>query len=454
MRASIELREERLRSPTAGSVPSRPNRPQLRALTGIRIFAALYVLLGHFALPLFIRDSMSASAVAAAYPTILHRLCCCGYAAAISFLNCSPMGVSLFFLLSGFILAYNYLDATANRRTTRREFWIARLSRVYPLYLLAWLIAAPSAILHMFVQPYASSLKFASLPLLSVLALHAWIPSWAMDWNSPSWSLCCESLFYLIFPLIFLRRIHESSSGNETRAKYFSCMILYMIFSMALPVTYGMFAADPNGTHGMWTTSQSLEVPSWWPTIIFLPLLRLPEMLAGVALGRIFLLDIQQGKRCSAWIAPVTLIMTLAVLCLRQQIPQGFYAAGALSPLFALLIYGLAHGGWLAQLMSGNALVLLGEASYALYILHVPLAGWFRIVAKKVVPSLFSGLDGLGAITPSWGYFFLYILFTLPLCVLSFKYFETPARFWIRSRLDRRRTDPSVVNTFAMNHRM
>ncbi len=51
------------------------------------------------------------------------------------------VGVSFFFVLSGFIIAYNYQEKLLVKSTAKRTFWIARIARIYPLHLLTLLIA-------------------------------------------------------------------------------------------------------------------------------------------------------------------------------------------------------------------------------------------------------------------------------------------------------------------------
>ena len=46
------------------------------------------------------------------------------------------VGVSFFFVLSGFIIAYNYQEKLLTKTTTKRTFWVARIARIYPLHLL------------------------------------------------------------------------------------------------------------------------------------------------------------------------------------------------------------------------------------------------------------------------------------------------------------------------------
>src|SRR4051794_18365339 len=99
----------------------RTPRPPLRALTGLRFVAALQVLLYHVYAP------GSASA-----PGWVRALAGSGY-----------VGVGLFFVLSGFVLAYNYLEPMEAGEVSPREFWAARLARIYPVYLLGLAAGMP-----------------------------------------------------------------------------------------------------------------------------------------------------------------------------------------------------------------------------------------------------------------------------------------------------------------------
>ena len=44
------------------------------------------------------------------------------------------VGVSFFFVLSGFIIAYNYQKRFSENKITKRAFWVARIARIYPLH--------------------------------------------------------------------------------------------------------------------------------------------------------------------------------------------------------------------------------------------------------------------------------------------------------------------------------
>src|SRR5690348_9842412 len=94
----------------------------LNALTGLRFFAAFYVVIFHFG------KYHLASA-----PHWLFNIGRSGYIA-----------VGLFFVLSGFVLTYTYLGGAAPwTRLDKRTFWVARLARIYPLYVLSLAMAVP-----------------------------------------------------------------------------------------------------------------------------------------------------------------------------------------------------------------------------------------------------------------------------------------------------------------------
>jgi peptidoglycan/LPS O-acetylase OafA/YrhL len=109
------------------------------------------------------------------------------------------LAVDFFFLLSGFILAYTYVTAEGRLRGTRREFWVARIARIYPVYLLGLLLGL--------YPNLASGVHLRGLVFSAgahIFLIHAWLPS-TLAWNRPSWSLSVGALFYAVLPLILPR---------------------------------------------------------------------------------------------------------------------------------------------------------------------------------------------------------------------------------------------------------
>jgi Acyltransferase family len=153
---------------------------QLRPLTSIRFLFALLVVVFHG------QETLEQGGFEN-WPFFAQAVISHGY-----------VGVSFFFVLSGFILAYTY-----RRKLTKAEFWGARFARIYPAYLLAFIIILPIAI-------YAATLNgdrglAVFTTGLQLTLTQSWVPYTALQWNAPAWSLSVEAFFYALFPLLFLR---------------------------------------------------------------------------------------------------------------------------------------------------------------------------------------------------------------------------------------------------------
>src|SRR3981081_1549231 len=143
------------------------------ALNGLRFLAALAVVIYHYGTKV------------EGYPRIPGII--------KDFINLGPTAVSFFFILSGFVLAYRQLHGSS-RIQTAGEFYWARFARLYPAYLLAFLLFLPIALQKYILSPshtIAGRHTFILSAVLSFLMLQSWTPL-AQAWNGPSWSLSVE----------------------------------------------------------------------------------------------------------------------------------------------------------------------------------------------------------------------------------------------------------------------
>ena len=159
-------------SPVLPTVPTGGGR--INALTGLRFVAALAVYISHYGLP--------------EAPGWLDTFAAAGYD-----------GVTVFFVLSGFVLTHTYGDEFRrwSRETPIRlwNFGVARFARVYPLYLAVLLVV--------WGVDYGGTDYILPLHLL---ALQPWVanPVVALGYNSPGWSIGVEVFLYVCFPLVAL----------------------------------------------------------------------------------------------------------------------------------------------------------------------------------------------------------------------------------------------------------
>jgi peptidoglycan/LPS O-acetylase OafA/YrhL len=374
---------------------SGPPRRRIDALTSLRFIAAMQVVAFHVA-QVRVRNA----------PLAVRNIVGSGYT-----------GVGLFFVLSGFILTYNYLDIGRDGRASAQSFWVARFARVYPVYALGLLISIP-----FFVYSSAGSITHGGSQhwlvagAAAIFLQQAWIPADATIWNSPGWSLSVEAFFYLCFPFVvgMIRRLRLS--------RVLLCAFGCWLVALVAPLTYlwlhrGLPPATP-------------ATENWALTWMkYTPLLHVPEFLIGMLAGKLHLSWQHRNDghiRFDRYVPVVAAGLIVSALALSDKIPYPLLHNGLLAPLYAALILGLACGeGPVVTLLSHPVLVLLGEASYATYLLHVPIALWLQNgVGAWGIPPL-----------PSRAVPLVYpvAILIIPVGVLIFV--ERPARRAIRSRL-------------------
>jgi peptidoglycan/LPS O-acetylase OafA/YrhL len=298
------------------------------------------------------------------------------------------VGVSLFFILSGFVLVW--ADGAA---MPPRTFYRRRLARIYPNHVATWLLAVT-----LFIA-WATPISPVSA-VLNLLLLQAWVPSSQINFglNGVAWSLSCEAFFYLMFPLL-IRWMNPLSARAQRRLLLCAGGLVVALPAALWPL--GSF--QPDAPHLSFT---------FW-LLYVCPLTRLAEFVVGMLLA----LQIRAG-----WRPPVTLPVA-AALAVGGWLVADY--AGALSIAavtlipFALLISAAATADINRRptVFASRVCVLLGELSYAFYLLHQLL-----IRAAEHTIGLFGTwpATALGAMT--------LLAITITASALLYRLVEHPAR--------------------------
>lgn len=356
----------------------------LDPLTSIRFFLALGVVLFHYQLYWTLPPSAS------------------------GLLDRTRLGVDIFFILSGFILTHVYLQGNAQPRY--RRFLAARFARIYPAHLaillgmLALVLAAPLA--GVGLEPG----RFNAPDFVQTLLLvQAWFPRQSLAlWNGPAWSLSAEWFAYLTFPAfawIALRLRDRPLVLTGLAALFFLALDLVYrrVFGVVLPR-----AEDSMG------------------------ILRIaPEFLFGIGLYYL-----GQRVALSPRAAIAAVLAATAALLAAMQIPLDDRLIVALSGPFLLALALLAKSG-ARTFLSQPLWLFAGEASYALYLVHLPVLMVWRNAVQR--------LAGLGG-DYRMGLGELALLLTLTLAAAAGIHMaiERPGRRLIRRLVERREPVPRL----------
>lgn len=315
-------------APADQPAPPSARKPSLPALTGIRTILALGIILFHFTPP---------------HLQLLSPI-----------IDNAFVFVGFFFLISGFILAYNYADRA--HTLDKRKFWIARFSRLYPVYLLALAFS-----FKMLQAEYMarSHHEFWQGLLLTPLLLQGWSPSLATFWNTVAWTLSAEVILYLAFPWLIRLRW-------PTRPFHLFALFLGLWALGLLPHTLYMVL---NPDH-LSAAADRYTSTFWIRVLKYTPLPYLCTFLAGLTLGKLHLaLSISQRQRLA--LAALSLLATAVFFyTVPSQVPYILMHGGLATPLFAVLILGLSGNHPIATFFSWRPLILLGETTFCLYLLH------------------------------------------------------------------------------------
>ena len=267
--------------------------------------------------------------------------------------------VGFFFLLSGFVLAYNYADRALTLNP--RQFWIARFARLYPVYILGLLISFQMLQAEWQVRPHA---QFWAGLVMTPILLQGWSPHLATFWNTVGWTLSSELLLYGAFPWVirfWALRLPFLNTPRRLIALFLALWIVGMI---------------PHALY-LWLNPDHLSEPItrysfgvWLRALKYTPPSYVCMFLAGIALGKLQnLLKITDRQRLSIAFAGMVAIGAIFYTTI-AHLPYLLLHGGLLLPLFATLTIGLSGSNVIASIFAWRPLLAIGETTFCLYILH------------------------------------------------------------------------------------
>lgn len=382
----------------------------LAPLAGVRFVAAIHILLFHVAEGERVPALTGAEPpfrLFADLPTWLATIVARGY--------CST---SFFFLVSGVVLAYLYLDDAGRLTTTRRLFLTARFARLYPFHAAVLALLAVIALplvtflwhydpqtLSEFRTPLGGHPTFFGFPvspplylaigcLLNLLLVQAWFPEYALSGNFATWALSTVAFFYLVFPHL------GPWLAQRSRRTQWLLLAVGPGISLTPTFIYVKFAAP---SENLTLASEFLfRFPPFW----------LPHFAMGILVARLARVSRHSSllaeaanesplpqARLPSW-GDAALIAVLVVLGIPDALwtswlrlgdwsPHFLFRHGALAPLFLVMAFDFARGrGWASRLLSASWLQRLGAATYSVFILQLFFMAMAVGIAVLPLPAL------------------------------------------------------------------
>jgi peptidoglycan/LPS O-acetylase OafA/YrhL len=330
------------------------------------------------------------------------------YLKAIDYFPLSPIlisattSVTYLYVLSGFVMSLVYYRP--QEKFNKSKYWTGRFVRLYPLYLLSFLLVC---------YYYSDSIAQIKLQktLANVFILQAWIPQYAQSFNYAAWSMTVEFFFYALFPFFTVWAYHQSTKK-------------------LIWISVALWVATQVIHNILWVR----YFPEYENFLVYFPVFHLSSFVLG-AVGGIWYL--REGREhgykprvtVSVFVAAVLLVCVyIAVSSINQRLPRDLeLMTGMLAPILAVVIIALAvDKSRLSTFLNRPALVTLGDTSYGLYILHVPVIWIYQRF-----------LQNLNAANAQQIFDITFLPFIVILGLLIHFYIDQPFREWLRKILQR-----------------
>lgn len=270
------------------------------------------------------------------------------------FFESGYIGVSFFFILSGFVMSFTYKAKIQGKQITFLHFFYFRLVRITPLH---WLTTIPLAIYFIISNKISPLTAMANL-----FYLQSWFPDRNIYFslNSPSWSLSNEVFFYFLFYFFV----------------YLSTKVLAFILGLLVISLISLNILISN-----FDTAINVH----WIFYIF-PVSRLVEFLIGILIHQAWLT--KQWKLGNLHGAFSYILIAGAMIC-ANAVSEGLkYSLFFIPFLIYFFICNLDARIFTSKILSSKIMILFGESSFAFYLLHGLVINYFDLIPSNFFSAL------------------------------------------------------------------
>ena len=378
----------------------------LPPLTGLRFLAAFFILVGH-GTPMMLKLTPNPQLV-------------------INVTNCFlEVGMELFFVLSGFVIHYNY--AYVGRLPQPRNFarfYIARFARIYPLYIL---FLALQLVVH---RDFRAFLFYMGMTQSWVYVVIKGVPLIGRMGSLITWSISTEWFFYCLYPIVtwLLAR---------TRYRLTAALVLTALALLGLVLAVFIFLhAQEVDAFAQAAWGKPGDFFFTW-LIAFSPVGRLPPFLIGIATAHIFITRYHQpvgeAERRLGMVLLTLALVCASSMCGAQSLGNPYVGLSALfvySLSIAVVIFCCArYRSLFSRILSVPLLIVCGDASYSIYLFHETILEMTGV--RGILPWTLFNVFYVGA------RFAAAVLITIAFSAVMYRVYEAPARAATRTLLGR-----------------
>lgn len=294
------------------------------------------------------------------------------------------VGVGFFFILSGFVLALNYKHKIIdNPHFSYKNFYIARMARIYPLHVLTFMAMIPLVIIQ--------GIFGWDKALLNISLLQSYIPvkDYNFSINNVSWSISTEFFFYLMFPL-YVVWLHKYKG------------LKYALFIIAIPL---LIYFEPYVTG-----NKDLEKGIYYVN----PIVRSLDFIIGILLCDVY--NKLKNTKISFTKGTIIELSALAIFIVfftyYNEVVRTFrYNIYYWIPMILITLSFALQRGFISRLLQNKTLVYLGEVSFGFYMIHMIVIKYGNYLVPEGNDFIKIGV---------------YFSIALVLSILCFEYFEKP----------------------------
>lgn len=306
------------------------------------------------------------------------------------------LGVSFFFVLSGFILSHRYKNKFVHNKQSKRLFYIGRISRIFPLHVICLIISIP-LVIHLY---NGSIINLVSKGVLNLSLIQSFIPlkSVYFSFNAPSWSLSDELFFYLLFPFLITVIYPIKIRKNIIITLTVTAFLTLLLFIIPQKFRHQLFYVNP--------------------------IFRLYDFIMGILLYRFYEYIKSKQIKSGTRFELISIASFFILFLFHNQAPAFIInSLYYMIPICLIILSISLERGKISYYLRNKIFINLGEISFAFYMFHQLVIRYY--LKLTLHPLLYN-------------YFFdsiLILLISITISYLSFSLFENKANHLLKSKL-------------------